>query len=180
MEFTEGLILIMTIFSMTSVSIFLYKYFGNNDRKLTRKPKTESISETNYKQIIKDMQETYGQQITQIKKDRYRLQGIINRNQMNLKSDDDDDDDEFDSSQYVFDKEMVRPMLANWGMNADALENPMLQQMILDKVKGNEELLITLGILRNRNHTKPEIQHNEQIAPFAAETAALIASGNWA
>lgn len=174
MEFIETLILLGGLFVGVSFLIFIYKFLPNIKQKSTKNIVEKTIGQENLKVAIKDMQENYGIQIVQLKKDRNRLQGIINRNQMNVKVDEDDESesDEINWDEYVIDKEMVRPMLANWGMNADALDNPLLQGMIKDKFKGNEELMITLGIL------KPKTNSSEQTSSSSEMPTDTIT--NWA
>lgn len=162
---------------------FVNKVYGKNNKNISKKSGISAISEMNFKQTIKEMQEMYETQITQLKKDRYRLQGALNRlgaSSARSATDEDEEEESIDLDNYVFDKEMVRPMLNNWGMNADALDNPMLQSIILDKVKGNEELLITLGILRPKSGNQSELQQNNSESSQSIPNQALSQLNSWA
>ena len=181
MEFMEALALMMVSLIGASFLIFLYRFLPKISDSRAKNTVKKTVGEENLKQTIKDMQENYGVQIQQLKKDRNRLQGIINRNQYTSKSNSDDeeeDEEEIDMNQYVFDKEMVRPMLAKWGMNTDALDNPMLQNIIMEKFKGNEELMIAIGVLRPRVASESQNESNGQAKSPAEDAFAQI--GNWA
>lgn len=164
MEFIETLSLTVVIILGVSFLLFIYKFLPNIKQNKAKNTAEKTIGQENLKQTIRDMQENFGIQVTQLKKDRNRLQGIINRNQMNV-NENEEEEQTINMEDYVFDKEMVRPMLENWGMKVEALDNPLLQNIIYEKVKGNEEILITLGILKPKNANSSESSSSQTKLP---------------
>jgi hypothetical protein len=183
MEFLDSAILIVMGFFCVLGFLFAIKYLGltgkNKQKSNLKDPQIESL-----KQTIKTMQENWGILEVQYKKKINSLNGYINRGGISRANQQEDEEEEtMDMSDYVFDKEMVRPMLKNWGMNADALENPLLQNIIMDKVKGNEEILITLGILKPKsigNNSQPQMDSSESPKSAAEQALSQIPAGNWA
>jgi hypothetical protein len=181
MEFVEVAILIVMGFFGVPLTLFSLKLTGITSKKKAIKKESDPEKEV-LARTIKTLQENHGMIEAEMKKKINSLQGVINRSSMmkNQSLEDEEEEETVNMDDYVFDKEMVRPMLSNWGMNADALENPMLQNLILEKVKGNEELLITLGILRPRNQNQSQMDGVKPPQSAAEIAISQIPPQNWA
>lgn len=169
-----ALVFILGIIGIGSMLI-VYKYISNVSQKTRKNNIGKSVSDDTYKITLKEMQENYSLQIEQLKKDRYRLQGIVNRHRLNGKYDN-DEDNKFNKklvlTDYKIDKEVVRPFLSKWDIPVNMLDNPLLSNMLLDKFKGHEELMLSLGILRPKgSNSTTEESTSSKPAQTPAEKA---------
>lgn len=160
-SYTDYLIMVeeLTVVVIFGVSIMALLYYfhqikGTNRGKSRVKTSTDAINDQ-IMQNVKQMQESYGLQLENLKADLKHTQGQYSREKKRREMLEDDDGGEGNNDQsemnfetMEFDKELARPILEKWGMNADALDNPALQGLIKEKLKGNEEVLTMLGILR--------------------------------
>jgi len=179
MEFAEVLFLIMALFVGSAFLIFMFKFLPDlTKNKRTSQPKSQVDKVVN--ENIRGLQETYESQINALRKHCQSLQNTVNRLKGQRYKDDDDEDreDEIDLKDYMVDKEAARPFLQNLGLNAEALDSPILQQIIMDKLKGNTELALLLGILKPRNQTQPNNTSNQ--SNFDADFQKLASSGQLA
>jgi len=174
MEFLETLALMVVLLIGVSFLLFFNKNFIKTKQKISKKDPEDIL----LKEKIRDIQELYEGQIVQLKKERTQLWGKVNRlNALrNKEFDENEEEAQVNLSEYEIDKEVARPFLQKWGMNADALDNPLLQGILKEKFKDNTELMITLGILRPKgSNPTPQTAISNQ-SNFDAEFQALVAS----
>lgn len=167
MEFIEALALVALSITGASFLIFINKSNG-----LTRKksPKKTVIQETLEDQM-KNIRGFYELQIEGLTKANRRLQNKVNRESKFSKDDDEEDEEQQVSlNDYEIDIQKAEPLLKQFGMNAEALKNPMLQNLIMEKIGQNAELAITLGYIRPR-------QNIQQVAPVSASNEQTVPAG---
>ena len=176
MEFMEVLVLIVVSFIGASFLLFTIKGNGFTRKKT---PKKTIIQETLEDQM-KNVRGFYDLQIEGLTKANRRLQNKINRESKFYKDEDEEDEEsQISLNDYEIDVEKAAPLLKQFGMNAEALKQPMLQNLIMEKIGQNAELAITLGYLRPKQHLQqvtPQQTGNTSNIPAGYE--ALFAEGN--
>ena len=162
----------------TSFLIILIKGNGIIRKK---SPKKTVIQETLEDQM-KNVRGFYDLQIEGLTKANRRLQNKINRESKFDKDEDEEDETpSINLENYEIDIQKAEPLLKQFGMNAKALENPMLQNLIMEKIGENAELALTLGYLKPKQSLRPVTQQTtSNESNFPAGYEALFAGGQGA
>ena len=178
MEFAETLFLIMAVIMGSAFLIFIYKFLPVITKKSQKKQVKDEINQVTIDNV-RAMQESYQMQIVGLKKHTQGLQNTVNRLRAHqYDNENEEDQQEINLTDYEIDKEVARPFLSKWGMNADALDNPLLQGVLKEKFKDNTELMITLGILRPKGSNPTPSTGAGDKSNFDAEFQKLVEAGS--
>lgn len=182
MEVSEVLTIMALFFIGASFLIFLNKGLPKLTNVNRKKASSEDM-EGWLKKRIRDLQEIHAEEMKTIREQLKTAQGAANKfsglyRKAKEGQFEEEDEDEVDLSQYYIDKEAVKPFLSKFGMNEEALSSPYLQTIIMDKLKGNEELALLLGIIKPKSFAGQEPNQTSNQSSFNDEFQKLVEAGN--
>lgn len=156
--------------------VFLFKYLPELTKN-RRTRQSKSTPDSLVKEQVREIQDLYQGQINVLKKEKQSLQNTLNRIRSKIPTGEEDEEDEIDMSQYVIDKKAAAPFLKNLGMNPEGLDSPIVQNLIAEKLKGNEELALMIGLLKPKSQFGTQSQTTSNQSDFDETLQKLTEAG---
>lgn len=178
-------------------------YFLKNTQPRVKKGRKKSIEDSidqSMEERIKILKESYETETEMLKKDKQRMH--VKLNTLTTKynklldefeeSEEDDEDDTRSKSEinddsnldFLKDFDIVPEKAMKYandlGLNAQALSDPALQPMIMEKLKENKEVALALGIIRPKGIGATVAQNTQPESPQQTLINSLTASNQMA
>jgi len=162
MELLDILLIIFSIGGMCSVMIILFKNTRESIKKRGRKENIISKIDASTDNRLAILEETYNSEIQMLQTDKKRLRTKVTKltekcNKLMDEQDKAEENEEIENineDSFLTDYEIIPEKAMKYakdlGLNPNALNNPALQPIIMEKLKDNKEVALALGIIQPR------------------------------